>query len=274
MSRSNDSTGLGYAYHLPSGGICLRIRNALSQFSDLFSEFNKYIAPAYHHDRCERSVHMRLYSMNKREFVMAILAFFACFGMGIFIGLAGPPITTTIEMNAKTLVANTSSEKDKNILAKGPFVMRTPMLTTYAQQLWLIGQISTDNTDDERFDKSFQVSVSIDGLTDEHKPVTILPSVAAKNRSVHFSSLFLYFYFSMVFAVVHLTSTLFISFRTRHLLCERNSCDEFTVLHLGFLDYAHYIVTVRFYDLESFHQRYNIKSLRFFVSTAIDCIPL
>lgn len=49
-----DSVGLGYSYHLPTAGISLRARNVLSQFSDLFSEFNKYIAPAYHHDRCER----------------------------------------------------------------------------------------------------------------------------------------------------------------------------------------------------------------------------
>lgn len=49
------------------------------------------------------------------------------------------------------------------------------------------------------------------------------------------------------------------------MLCERNACEEFTVLHLGFLDYAHYIITVRFYDLEGFHQRYNIKKLIFFV---------
>ena len=36
-----------------------------------------------------RSVQMRLYSMHKREFVMVFLAFFACFGLGVFIGLAG-----------------------------------------------------------------------------------------------------------------------------------------------------------------------------------------
>lgn len=56
MSKAptTDTSGLGYSYHLPTGGILLRIRNSLSQFSELFSEFNKYIAPAYHHDRCER----------------------------------------------------------------------------------------------------------------------------------------------------------------------------------------------------------------------------
>jgi len=36
-----------------------------------------------------RSVQMRLYSMHKREFVMVFVAFFACFGLAIFIGLAG-----------------------------------------------------------------------------------------------------------------------------------------------------------------------------------------
>lgn len=49
-----DNQNIGYAYHLPTGGFLLKCRNALSQFSDIFSEFNKYIAPAYHHDRCER----------------------------------------------------------------------------------------------------------------------------------------------------------------------------------------------------------------------------
>lgn len=53
MAKSNGD-GLGYSYHLPAGGWSLRLRNILSQFCELFSEFDKYIAPAYHHDRCER----------------------------------------------------------------------------------------------------------------------------------------------------------------------------------------------------------------------------
>lgn len=51
--------------------------------------------------------------------------------------------------------------------------------------------------------------------------------------------------------------------------CWKSTCDEFTVLHLGFLDYAHYIVTVRFYGLESFEKRYHITDLRFYVSDGI-----
>lgn len=125
---------------------------------------------------------MRLYSMNKREFVMAILAFFACFILAIFIGLAGPPITTTTEINAITLLANTSKADDKLILATGPFVMRTPLMTTYSQQLWVIAKMDTGNSDDERFDKSFQISVRIEGINIEHKPVTVFQQSWIHNR--------------------------------------------------------------------------------------------
>ncbi len=177
-----DASGLGYSYHLPTGGLLMRIRNSLSQFSDLFSEFNKYIAPAVHHDRCERSVHMRLYSMHKREFVMVFLGFFACFGLGILIGLAGPPITSTTKVNASTLLSNTSAANDKHIMSTGPFIMRSPLMTTYSQQLWLIAKLDTHNSDDERYDKTFHVNVAIDGLTEDHKPVTVLHRNNVKNR--------------------------------------------------------------------------------------------
>lgn len=226
-------TNAEYSYFVPTGGLILRIRNFLSQFSDLFSEFNKYIAPAYHHDRCERSVTMRLYKMHKREIVMVFMAFFACFGLGIFIGLAGPPITWSSEISAANLVPNQTMKND-DFFATGPFAMKTPLITTYSQQLWVIAVLKIDNKDDEVIDKPFQVCVEIDGITESHKPVSVLPTHMAKNR-------------------------------TRHVKCSRSTCEEFTVLHLGFLDYAHYVITVKFFDLGHFHQRYHINDLKFFV---------
>lgn len=120
--------------------------------------------------------------MHKREFVMVFLGFFACFILGIFIGLAGPPITQTTEISATTILSNTSHAHDTNIKATGPFMMRSPLMTTYSQQLWIIAKLETDNTDDEKYDKSFQVSVAIDGLTMEHKPTVILDKYHSKNR--------------------------------------------------------------------------------------------
>lgn len=85
---------------------------------------------------------MRLYSMHKREFVMVFVGFFACFGLAVFIGLAGPPITSTTEQKAHL----NGSE-----MATGPFIMKTPTLSTYSQQLWVIAKFSTSNTDGKSF---------------------------------------------------------------------------------------------------------------------------
>jgi hypothetical protein len=78
--------------------------------------------------------------------------------------------------------------------------------------------------------------VAIDGVTEEHKLKTILHRDNVHNR-------------------------------TRHLVCMRKHCDEFIILHLGFLEYAHYLLTINFYGLEAFNQRYNIHSLKFFFKT-------
>lgn len=157
---SKDDTTLGYSYHLPSRGMALKLRNALAQFSDLFSEFNKYIAPAYHHDRCERSVQMRIYGMHKREFVLVFLGIFALFGLSTFIGLAGPPITLTTEQKASNLLRK-SNDTD---ISRGPFVMKSPAMSTYNQQLWIIGKIFTDNVEGRKFyqanERLFSVTVT------------------------------------------------------------------------------------------------------------------
>lgn len=113
---------------------------------------------------------------------MVFLAFLACFALGTLIGVAGPPITTTTEVSATSLLSNTSAANDKHIMATGPFIMRSPLMTTYSQQLWLIAKLETDNSDDERFDKSFKVSVAIDGLTKDHKPEAILQQRNVQNR--------------------------------------------------------------------------------------------
>ncbi|KAF6213312.1 hypothetical protein GE061_011030 [Apolygus lucorum] len=224
-----EGPNFGYSYHMPNGGFLMKCRNTLSQFSDLFSEFNKYIAPAYHHDRCERSVQMRLYSMHKREFVMVFLCFYVCLGLAVFIGLAGPPITTeTVYKGTEILKKHNST----GAIHSGPFLMPTPAFTTYNQQLWVIAVIKA-NIEDDSVDRPFHVTVAIDAH-DEKKStvVTIIHPDRAHNR-------------------------------THHLHCENHECDQVTILHIGYINYPHYVFTVRFYGLESFNTHYKIKEVTF-----------
>ncbi|XP_013142017.1 PREDICTED: uncharacterized protein LOC106106038 isoform X1 [Papilio polytes] len=225
-----DTANVGYSYNLPTAGWNYKIRNTLSQFSDLFSEFNKYIAPAYHHDRCERSVPMRIYSMHKGEFVMVFIAFFACFGLGVFIGLAGPSPTSLTSVAGSSVLANASE------VFRGPYPLRSPALGTRAQQLWLFAEILTNNNDEEIFDKSFQISISIDGVLSDHSATTLLPESEGTNR-------------------------------TQHLKCKKQICEEVMVLHLGSLEFTHYVLNLRFYGLQEFHKRYFIREIVFYFKT-------
>ena len=40
-------------------------------------------------------------------------------------------------------------------MATGPFTMRSPLMTTYSQQMWLIAKLETDNTDGKFIDQLY-----------------------------------------------------------------------------------------------------------------------
>ncbi|EEB16167.1 Integral membrane protein GPR178, putative [Pediculus humanus corporis] len=88
----------------------------------------------------------------------------------------------------------------------------------------------------EIFDKTFHVSVEAEGISSEHKPIKLWKGNELRNR-------------------------------TRHIRCKQSTCDEFRIFHLGFLDYTHYVLTVHFYGLESFHKRYHIKEINIYFKT-------
>lgn len=58
----------------------------------------------------------------------------------------GPPITVTSEQKASVLI----SKQNGSDLANGPFIMMTPTMSTYNQQLWVIAKVTTDNKDGKR----------------------------------------------------------------------------------------------------------------------------
>lgn len=239
--RADSAATTGYSYRSgSSAGWPARVRSVLVQFSDYFSEFNRYIAPAYHHDRCERSVQMRLYSMHKREFALVFVTFLACCGLSVLIGLAGPSITAQSEVRASSTASSTgggtggTSPGPDGDLAATKFELRTPALTAYHQQLWLIAKVQTTNVDEESYEKAVHVSVTAHGIREDHRPALILKADREHNRS-------------------------------RHLHCRWQGCDELVVLHLGYLAYTHYLLQIRFYGLES--HTYHVKDITFYFRT-------
>ncbi|CAG0886472.1 unnamed protein product [Darwinula stevensoni] len=190
----------------------MKLRNGISEVKGMFSEFTKYISPAYHHDRCERSVQMRLYSMSKREFLLVFLAFFALLAVALLIGLSGPEITITEKREAWELKPNVSD------VSTGPFLIRSPKFSTYARQLWVIAKIVIQDRPGESFTTKFQVSVGIEGVTSDHTSRVLRPDTA-HNRS-------------------------------HELRCANGECEEVNVAHLGFLSFPSYVLNIRFYGLQ------------------------
>ena len=43
-----------HGYHTPRASLLFRLSQLGSHVTDVCSEFSRFIAPAYHHDRCER----------------------------------------------------------------------------------------------------------------------------------------------------------------------------------------------------------------------------
>uniref|UniRef100_A0A8D2NTC2 Transmembrane protein 181 n=1 Tax=Zosterops lateralis melanops TaxID=1220523 RepID=A0A8D2NTC2_ZOSLA len=64
---------------------------------------------------------MRLYTLSKRHFVLVFVVFFICFGLTVFIGIAGKDLK--------------------------PFNLSSPPLSTYNQQLWLTCVVELDQHD-------------------------------------------------------------------------------------------------------------------------------
>lgn len=225
--------------------------------------------------RPERSLPMRLYSLNKRSFFLVLMAFFVCFLLAIFIGLgkkkiflhtlmlrwkwkkkllffnsAGPEITTIKEIDSSKLIDQ--SENLTRVIAKGPFKIQTQFLSSYARQLWVFAKYQIENIGedeykksssmfknkifwfftDETFDTSFLVSVQIKGLTESK--LKNIDLFQAKNH-------------------------------TRHLKCKGDNCEEFTLVHLGWLEFSHYQFIIKFHGLN--HKRYNISKLTFYLKS-------
>ncbi|XP_063773714.1 transmembrane protein 181 isoform X2 [Pseudophryne corroboree] len=160
---------------------------------------------------------MRLYTLSKRYFVLVFVGFFICFGLTLFIGIAGPNVIESKQFGYDA----------SNMSKAGKFHLQSPILSTYNQQLWLMCRIVLDKSDDSSFQNNFTMSVKIHGVTLDAS----VPYVDNKEHT-----------------------------RPRTISCAQK-CEEIIVVHLGYLNYTTYQLTVRFENLNQL--RYIISAVTF-----------
>lgn len=131
-------------------------RQGLNHFNDIFSKFTKYIAPSYHHDRPERSIHMRLYSMQKGQYLLLCIMFLCLFFIALLMGMAGPKITTLHETQVENI--------------ENPVAMTTPKLSFYRKELWFsVRMFLNDMEQKSTLSKEHNVTTEICGFVKANK---------------------------------------------------------------------------------------------------------
>uniref|UniRef100_A0A665WZB8 Transmembrane protein 181 n=1 Tax=Echeneis naucrates TaxID=173247 RepID=A0A665WZB8_ECHNA len=145
---------------------CRKIQEAVT-------ELKEDLTP-YRDDRFYRLAPMRLYTLSKRHFVLVFVVFLVCFGLTVFIGIAGPQIITEQEHSGDQLPAKNT----------GPFNLVSPPLTTYNQQLWLTCVMQVENSNVGDFQQPFEINVDFKGVMQDAS-VAHINKVHQKSRTLH-----------------------------------------------------------------------------------------
>ncbi|KAM4713294.1 transmembrane protein 181 isoform 2-T2 [Anableps anableps] len=121
---------------------------------------------------------MRLYTLSKRHFVLVFVVFLMCFGLTVFVGVAGPKIIAEQEHNGDHFVG-------KNVSGKtGPFNLVSPPLNTYNQQLWLTCVMQAGHNNMRDFKQPFEINVDLKGVMQDAS-VMHIKNVQQKSRTLH-----------------------------------------------------------------------------------------
>ncbi|KAJ8009561.1 hypothetical protein DPEC_G00090160 [Dallia pectoralis] len=173
---------------------------------EAYNELKEDLTP-YREDRFYRLAPMRLYTLSKRHFVLVFVAFLVCFGLTVFIGIAGPKIL----YSGDELLAKNQDIKT------GPFILKSPPLSTYNQQLWLTCLMQVEHSNVVDFRQNFEINVELKGVLQDASVMHVRNNVHQRSRTLHCGT----------------------------------KCDEIIVVHLGYLNYTQYQINVTFKGLEN-----------------------
>uniref|UniRef100_A0A8D3D723 Transmembrane protein 181 n=1 Tax=Scophthalmus maximus TaxID=52904 RepID=A0A8D3D723_SCOMX len=134
------------------------------RLQEAYGELKEDLTP-YRDERFYRLAPMRLYTLSKRLFVLVFVVFLVCFGLTVFIGIAGPRIIAQQEHSGDQLLT-------------GPFNLVSPPLTTYNQQLWLTCVMRAENSNSKTSHRA------TDGVMQDASVMDI-NHVHQKSRTLH-----------------------------------------------------------------------------------------
>ncbi|CAM4548695.1 unnamed protein product [Caretta caretta] len=132
--------------------LCGELKRFCRRVKETYREIREDLTP-YKDDRYYRLAPMRLYTLSKRHFVLVFVVFFICFGLTVFIGIAGPSVIESTAVTAKL-----------NNLKMRPFKLNSKPLSTYNQQLWLTCVIQLDQPNESSFKTNVTMTVKIRGV--------------------------------------------------------------------------------------------------------------
>ncbi|XP_035378550.1 transmembrane protein 181 isoform X1 [Electrophorus electricus] len=190
------------------------IKKICKKIQGFYNDLKEEITP-YKDDRFYRLAPMRLYTLTRRHFAVVFVVFLMCFGLTVFVGVAGPKIITENFYNGLSTSANGSKT--------GPFYLKSPTLSNYNQQLWLTCLIQIAQINEEEFRKKFDMNVDLKGVIQDASIMDISNNVQHKSRVLHCAT-------------------------------PQELCDEIIIVHLGYLNYTQYKINVTLKDLEGISQ--------------------
>ncbi|XP_074165516.1 transmembrane protein 181 isoform X2 [Sminthopsis crassicaudata] len=154
--------------------LCRELKHFCKRLGEAYQELKEDLTP-YKDDRYYRLAPMRLYTLSKRHFVLVFVVFFICFGLTVFIGIAGPQ---AIQSTSQDHQVNSSSSKLK------PFFLKSGPLSTYNQQLWLTCVIQLDHSDDTTIQTTFSMTVKVDGVPQDASKSFVRKNVHNRTRTL------------------------------------------------------------------------------------------
>uniref|UniRef100_A0A669CHU4 Transmembrane protein 181 n=1 Tax=Oreochromis niloticus TaxID=8128 RepID=A0A669CHU4_ORENI len=160
------SSGLENPLYSELKYFCRKIREA-------YNELKEDLTP-YRDDRFYRLAPMRLYTLSKRHFVLVFVVFLMCFGLTVFIGVAGM-MTVIIQIIDYNLYLKSSLKI---------YIISSP-LTTYNQQLWLTCVMQAENSKSKRPQiELFTINVELKGVMQDAS-VMHINNARVKSRMLH-----------------------------------------------------------------------------------------